>query len=113
MPSAFQRATVTLPRPVLKRVDRLARAQYRSRSDIVRHALMAYLDRGAAIRRLHPDDFDAAVARIPLAEPLPDEIAIARRARKFGRDDRMSLDEFNRRIGYVARRTKKKRDAPG
>lgn len=112
MAEPVSRATVSLPRPILARVDRLARAEYRSRSDIVRRALVAYLDAPAPTRPLRPEAFAEAAERLPEAPPAPDEIAaFARRRSPAGRGGTVSLAALNQTLGQVAGRGRPKRPA--
>jgi Arc/MetJ-type ribon-helix-helix transcriptional regulator len=104
---SYRRATVTLPRPILARLDRLARRHYRSRSDIVRQALIAYLDPATA--PLSPAAF--AAARLPEALPEPGEIAALARSRTSGAGAPTTLAALCRQLGHMGRRTAKKRRA--
>jgi Arc/MetJ-type ribon-helix-helix transcriptional regulator len=109
----YRRATVTLPPPILSRIDRLARAHYRSRSDVVRNALIDYLARhgGGGARPLGAEAAAATIAGLPVALPQADEVAALARARAAGVGARTTLAAVKRRFRHVARRSAKKRRA--
>ena len=78
--------TVSLPPDLMKKVDRVRKAQYRGRSELVREALRLYFDPELAAR----------IARLPVYTPTAAERrAIEKGRAEMKRGNYYTLDEFS------------------
>lgn len=101
---------VSLPKDLFRDLEKLRVRLFRKRSEIVKEAVREYLER----HRGQQDD--AYWAAREAAIPYDDEPytarqkAAVRRARaEYRRGEYLTLEELNRKFGYVARRRPKKR----
>lgn len=87
-----QTLTISLPPEMAKDVERVRRAEHRTRSELVREALRTYLSR-----------------RVPTVEASPGELRAIRRGRaEFKRGEYVTLDELLHALG-TARRSKSRK----
>jgi metal-responsive CopG/Arc/MetJ family transcriptional regulator len=101
---------VSLPKELFRDLENLRARLFRKRSEIVKEAVRQYVEQ---YRHAESDAYWAArEAAIPYDdEPLTarDRAAIRRAKAEIRRGDYVTLDELNRRYGYVAPRRSKKR----
>jgi metal-responsive CopG/Arc/MetJ family transcriptional regulator len=101
---------VSLPKELFRDLETLRARLFRKRSEIVKEAVRQYVEQ---YRHAESDAYWAArEAAIPYDdEPYTaKQKAAVRRARaEYRRGEYLTLDELNRKIGYVARRRPKKR----
>lgn len=93
--SQFTLLTISLPRKMAKEVEHLKRAEHRTRSELVREALRAYL---------------AIAKRFPEEEANPAELrALARGRREIARGDYITLDQLRRELDRSPRKLSRKK----
>jgi len=101
---------VSLPKELFRDLEALRARLFRKRSEMVKEAVREYVER---FRRAEHATYAAVrEAAIPYDdEPLTarDRRAIRRAKAEIRRGDYITLDELNRRYGYVAPRRSKKR----
>ena len=100
---------VSLPKKLFGDLERLRARLFRKRSEVVKEAVRQYVE-----RYRHAED-DAYWAAREASIPHDDEpytakqkAAVAAARRRIKRGDYMTLEEFNRKIGYVAPRRRSK-----
>src|SRR5437667_10446937 len=80
-----QTMTVSLPAELMKKVDRVRKAQYRGRSELVREALRLYFDPELAAR----------IARLPVYTPTKRELRPLDKGRQDApRGESLTRDQF-------------------
>ena len=81
--------SVSIPEEMLPEVDRVARNEHRSRSELIREALRRYLS-------------PARERVLPLDDAAPDEIEAMNRGRaEFARGEFVRLDDLQRELGLT------------
>src|SRR5262245_10885767 len=80
-----QTMTVSLPSELLKKVDRVRKAQYRGRSELVREALVLYFDPELAARTARPPVYTPTAA---------ERRAIAKGRAEIARGEYLTVDEL-------------------
>jgi metal-responsive CopG/Arc/MetJ family transcriptional regulator len=100
---------VSLPKELFRDLERLRARLFRKRSEIVKEAVRQYVERHRGPRG------DAYWAAREAAVPYDDEpytarqrAAVAAARARYQRGDSLTLDEFNKKVGYVARRRRPK-----
>ena len=84
-----QTMTVSLPSELMKKVDRVRKAQYRGRSELVREALRLYFDPQLAAR----------IASLPVYTPTKRELRELEKGRQeMRRGEFLTLNEFFRHL---------------
>jgi metal-responsive CopG/Arc/MetJ family transcriptional regulator len=82
--------SVSLPPAMAKEIERVRKAEHRTRSELVREALRHYIGRSAYLRRL-----TARIAELPEAEATAEEVQAIEEARRAFRDgDFFTLDQL-------------------
>ena len=80
--------SITLPEAMLREVERVSKAEHRTRSELVREALRNYL----------------GLRRVPVAEPTAKELAmISRGEAEIARGEYATLDELTDELGTADR----------
>ena len=87
-----QPITVTLPPEMAKEVERVRKAEHRTRSELFREALRRYF-----------------ISRLPVETATPAELrAIGRGRAAYARGDYATLDELSKELGRPRRRPRQK-----
>lgn len=101
---------VSLPKELFRDLEQLRARLFRKRSEIVKEAVRQYVEQ---YRHAESDAYWAArEAAVPYDdEPYTarEKAAVAAARRRYQRGDYLTLEEFNRKVGYVARRRRSKR----
>ena len=98
-----QTMTVSLPSELMKKVDRVRKAQYRGRSELVREALRLYFDPQLAAR----------IASLPVYTPTKRELRELEKGRQeMRRGESLTLDEFFRHLDRPAPKARSKGHRP-
>jgi Arc/MetJ-type ribon-helix-helix transcriptional regulator len=94
-----QTMTVSLPSELMKKVDRVRKAQYRGRSELVREALRLYFD----------PELAAQIARLPVAAPTKRELrALEKGRQEMRRGESLTPNEFFRHLDRPAPKARSK-----
>ncbi len=84
--------TISLPPAMLAQLERVRKAEHRTRSELLREALRTYFS-----------------IRVPEITPTPGELRAIRRGRAaVGRGDYVTLDQLRDELGSSSRRARKK-----
>ena len=84
--------TISLPPAMLAQLERVRKAEHRTRSELLREALRTYFS-----------------SRVPEIAPTPAELRAIRRGRAaVGRGDYVTLDQVRDELGSSSRRPRKK-----
>lgn len=101
---------VSLPKDLFRDLEKLRTRLFRKRSEMVKEAVREYVER---YRHAGSDSYWAVrEAGIPYDdEPYTarQRAAVAAARRRYERGDYLTLEEFNRKVDYVARRRRSKR----
>ena len=92
MPRTTSTFTISLPPAMLAELERVRKAEHRTRSELLREALRTYFS-----------------SRFPEAMPTVAELRAIRRGRAaVARGDQMTLDDLRHELGADSRRTRRK-----
>jgi metal-responsive CopG/Arc/MetJ family transcriptional regulator len=101
---------VSLPKELFRDLETLRALLFRKRSEIVKEAVRQYVE------RYRNAESDAAWGVREATVPYDDEpytarqrAAVAAARKRYKRGEYLTLEEFNRKVGYVARRRRSKR----
>jgi Arc/MetJ-type ribon-helix-helix transcriptional regulator len=96
---SLQTMTVSLPTELIRKVDRLRKAQDRGRSELVREALRFYFDPELAAR----------IGRLPVYNPTKRELRELEKGRQeMRRGESLTPDEFFRHLDRPAPKARAK-----
>jgi predicted transcriptional regulator len=107
-----QVVSISLPRDLLRDVERLRRRYFRKRSEIFQEAVRQYVARHRRIVYGSPEYWAEAVAAVPVEDEAVDSAeraALRRGAAEIARGETVTLAAFRRKHGHVARRRRAKR----
>lgn len=95
---------VSLPKELYRDLEKLRARLFRKRSEIVKEAVRQYVE------RYRHEEFESYWAAREAAIPYDDEpytarqkAAVAAARRRYQRGEYLTLEEFNKKVGYVAR----------
>ena len=92
MPRTTSTFTISLPPAMLAELERVRKAEHRTRSELLREALRTYFSK-----------------RIPEIAPTPAELRAIRRGRAaIARGEHVTLDDLRHELGAAPRRSRKK-----
>lgn len=99
---------VSLPKELFRELEELRARMFRKRSEIVKEAVRQYVERYRGAGHA----YGVREAEVPYDdEPYTEAQRAAFEAarRRYERGEYLTLEEFNRKVGYVARRRRPKR----